>query len=109
MTAEINRINQVLPNTPAKKKTKEIHKWINPVFDYLKFYKFAHRGYVKDGITLLELAVWKANLEEKEADQFEREERRVTRGGRKRARKEILLTSGADVIIRNVFPFLKLE
>ena len=60
-------------------------------------------------MTLLELALWKANLDEYEANGVPaREGVRVTRGQRKRARKERRITSGANVIIKNVLPFLEL-
>ena len=109
MITEINRINQVLPNTPADEKTDAIHQWMNSVVDKMDYYKAEHYRHVKEGMTLLELALWKANLEDKEADQLEREGGRTTRGSRKRARKEISVTSGADIVIKNVLPFLKLE
>ena len=109
MTAEINRINQVLPNTAANEKTGEIQQWMDSVIDKMDHYKAEHCRYVKEGITLLELALWKANLEEKEADRLEREGGRLTRRSRKRARKEINVTSGAGIVIKNVLPFLQLE
>ena len=109
MTAEINRINQVLPNTRSSQKTEEIRHWMHSVLEKMDHYKAEHCGYVREGITLLELALWKANLEEKEADRLEREGRRLTRRSRKRARKEINVTSGAGIVIKNVLPFLQLE
>ena len=59
MNTEINRINRVLPNTPARDKTDEIRQWIYSVIDKLDHYKSEHCRYVKEGITLLELALWK--------------------------------------------------
>ena len=58
---------------------------------------------MNEATTLLELALWKANLDDNEEDEPEREEH-----SRKRARKEICVTSGADVVIKNVLPFLQL-
>ena len=109
MIAEINRINQVLPNTPAYKKTSVIQQWMQSVVDKMDHHKAEHCRYVKEGTTILELALWKANLEHKEADRLEREGGRTTRGSRKRARKEISVTSGAGIVIKNVLPFLQLE
>ena len=109
MITEINRINQVLPNTSAGDKTNEIRNWMDSVLDKMDHYKAEHFRYVKEGITLLELALWKVNLEEKEADRLEREGGRLTRRSRKRARKEINVTSGAGIVIKNVLPFLQLE
>jgi hypothetical protein len=56
--------------------------------------------------TQLELAVWKAKLDAREE--------RCSLEGRARVdiesmRRERRITSGADIIIRNVLPFLKLE
>jgi hypothetical protein len=63
---------------------------------------------LKEATTLLELALWKANLDDNNGDRLEREGARTTRGSRKRAREEICVTSGADVVIKNVLPFLQL-
>ena len=109
LSAEINRINQVLPTTPADEKTNEIQQWMESLLDKMDHYKAEHHRYVKEGITLLELALWKANLEDKEADRLERVGGIRTRGSRKRARKEISVTSGAGIVIKNVLPFLQLE
>jgi len=62
---------------------------------------------LKEATTLLELALWKVNLDDKEGG--EREGVRTTRGRRKRARKEICVTSGACIVIMNVLPFLVLK
>ena len=107
MRAEINRINQILPNTPWG-KTGEILRWMTSVMDKMDRYKAAHCRYVKEGITLLELALWKAKLGEKDYNSVE--------GGRNKAkvdaesvRKERRITCGADIVIKNVLPFLLLE
>ena len=65
MIAEINRINQVLPNTHADDKTDEIRQWLQLVAYRMNHYKTEHCRYVKEGTTLLELALWKAKLDEK--------------------------------------------
>eukprot|EP00985_Skeletonema_marinoi_P014725 scaffold7512_cov133-Skeletonema_marinoi.AAC.7 len=64
---------------------------------------------LKEATTLLELALWKADLNEKEEGLVEREGVRTTRGRRKRARKEICITSGASIVNKNVLPFLELR
>ena len=66
MIAEINRINQVLPNTRSEEKTEEIRQWMESLLDKLDHYKAEHYRYVEEGTTLLELALWKAKLDEKE-------------------------------------------
>jgi hypothetical protein len=58
-------------------------------------------------MTLLELALWKANLHDDVA--AAQDGVRVTRGRVKRARKDRCITSGASIVIKNVLPFLALE
>ena len=108
MTSEINRINQVLPTTPANEKTDAIQQWMESLLDKLDHYKAEHNSCVKEATALLELALWKANLKENWAEPIEMEGRKMTRG-RKRARKKFNVTSGANVVIRNVLPFLQLN
>ena len=108
MIAEINRINQVLPYTSVREKTDAIHQWMNSVMDKLVHYKLEHYRYVKEGITLLELALWKAKLDEKDDDSEEgRTEKAKVDAGSYRRNKRI--TCGADIVIKNVLPFLKLN
>ena len=57
MIAEINRINQVLPSTRPRQKTNEIKRWMDSVIDKMDHYKAEHFRYVKEGTTLLELAL----------------------------------------------------
>jgi len=64
---------------------------------------------LKEATTLPELALWKANLRYNMGGVVEKEGVRTTRGKRKRARKEICITSGASIVIRNVLPFLQLK
>eukprot|EP00985_Skeletonema_marinoi_P011259 scaffold5329_cov126-Skeletonema_marinoi.AAC.14 len=97
MKDEINRINQVLPDTSAAEKTAVIQQWIRAVIRRLDHYKVEHKALLKEATTLLELALWKADLNVKE-EGVEREGVRTTRGRRKRARKEICITSGATVV-----------
>ena len=107
MTGEINRINQVLPTLIYGQKTEEIQQWMRKVIHHLNQYKEEHRKLLKDATTLLELALWKANLDDNEGGRVDKEGFRTTRGSRKRARKEICVTSGASIVIKNVLPFLK--
>ncbi|KAK1742670.1 leucine-rich repeat domain-containing protein [Skeletonema marinoi] len=109
MKDEINHINQVLPNTDARRKTAEIKQWMGLVTRRLNHFKVEHKAMLKEATTLLELALWKADLNEKEEGLVEREGVRTTRGRRKRARKEICITSGASIVIKNVLPFLELK
>ena len=105
---EINSINQILP-TSAEEKSAEIRQWMRRVISQLDHFKAEHRKLLKEATTLLELALWKANLSDNNGCEGEREGVRTTRGSRKRARKEICVTSGANVVIKNVLPFLQLS
>ena len=108
MIAEINRINQVLPTIPADDKTGVIQQWMELVIDKMDNYKAEHCRYVKEGITLLELALWKAQLCETEESSVERKTKKA-KVDAESARKERRITCGADIVIKNVFPFLKLN
>mmetsp|Transcript_2100 Transcript_2100/g.3224 ORF Transcript_2100/g.3224 Transcript_2100/m.3224 type:complete len:106 (+) Transcript_2100:1-318(+) len=105
MMDEINRINQVLP-VNFREKTAAIQLWIQSAISQLDHYKAEHKALLKEATTLLELALWKANLDDNEG---EMEGVRTTRGRRKRARKESCITSGSSIVIKNVLPFLQLE
>ena len=110
MKREINRINQTLPTfIEGENKTAEIQQWMSTVISRLDHYKAQHHKLLKEATTLLELALWKANLDNNEGGLVEREGVRTTRGQRKRARKEISITSGASIVIKNVLPFLELN
>jgi hypothetical protein len=104
MNQEIDRINQVLPNTRFIEKTDAIRLWIRSVIDRMEHYKAEHNTLLKEDMTQLELVVWKAKLDEKEEAQAKKAKIDV-----KVVRKEKRITSGADIIIQNVLPFLKLE
>jgi hypothetical protein len=60
---------------------------------------------LKEATTLLELALWKANLDERM-----RESLKVKAGGGKvdlgNERNESRIKSGASIVIKNVLPFL---
>eukprot|EP00985_Skeletonema_marinoi_P008115 scaffold3618_cov121-Skeletonema_marinoi.AAC.3 len=108
MKEEINRINQVLPNTPADEKTATIKQWVDSVIDKIDHYKAAHHRYVKQALTLLELALWKVKLGEREENGAAGRSKKVKLDA-KSVRKEKRVSCGADTVIKNVLPFLKLE
>eukprot|EP00984_Skeletonema_dohrnii_P005412 scaffold1907_cov73-Skeletonema_dohrnii-CCMP3373.AAC.3 len=108
MKDEIDRINQVLPDTVAEEKTPVVQDWIRSVIRSINRYKAEHKSLLQEATTLLELALWKANLDDNEGGVLEQEGVRTTRGRRKRARREICVTSGASIVIKNVLPFLTL-
>ena len=109
MTAEINRINQVLPNTIPMDKTYEIYQWMEVVMDKIDHYKAEHCRYVKEGVTLLELALWKAKLRGGTEDSSVERQTKKAKVDSADARKGKRITCGADIVIKNVLPFLQLE
>ena len=108
MEEEINRINQVLPDSQRRDKTDEIMQWMDSVMDKMDHCKALHCRYVKEAITLLELALWKAKLAEKEENSAEGRTKKVKLDSES-VRKEKRITCGADIVIKNILPFLKLE
>ncbi|KAK1734224.1 leucine-rich repeat domain-containing protein [Skeletonema marinoi] len=108
MNEEINRVNQVLPGTHEQEKTPVVQDWMRSVIHRIDHFKAEHKALLKEATTLLELALWKANLDDNEGGVLEKEGARTTRGRRKRARKEICVTSGASIVIKNVLPFFTL-
>jgi len=64
MNDDIDRINQVLPNTLANDKTATIQQWMERVMRRIEHYKSEHYALLKEDMTQLELALWKANLNE---------------------------------------------
>ena len=107
MIAEINRINRVLPKAFANEKAALIRQWMESLLDKMEHYKSEHYRYVKEGITLMELALWKAKLDEKEEYAAEGKPHKAEDAESYRRDKRI--TCGADTVIKNVLPFLQLE
>jgi hypothetical protein len=110
MLERVNRINAILPYIPVMVKTTAIQVWIQSVTNRMEHYKSEHQILLKEAMTLLELALWKANLDKNNANDgvSYQDGVRITRGRIKRARKEKCITSGASIIIKNVLPFLQL-
>ena len=77
--------------------------------DKMDHCKALHRRYVKEAITLLELALWKAKLGEKDENCAEGRTKTANIIDAESVRKEKRITCGADTVIKNVLPFLKLE
>jgi hypothetical protein len=105
MIAKIDRINQYLPTTPAKEKTETIKHWMDSVINKMDHYKAEHHRYLKEATTLLELALWKAKLDE--FDCSLEPEAKKAKIDAESARKERRFTSGADTVIKNVLGFLE--
>ena len=113
MNEAIQRINQILPSTNQHEKADEIVQWIRSVISRIDHYKAEHRVLLKKATTLLELALWKAKLAGFTADDDKKcpventaKKAKIDVAG---TRKEARITSGADIIIKNVLPYLKME
>ena len=100
--AEIDRINSDLEDTPANHKTRAIEQWIESILERLNHYKTEHKALLKEAMTLLELALWKAKLEENGSN-MDAESNSIVR-------KRHRVTCGANIVIKkNVLPFLVLK
>lgn len=108
MNEELDRINRQLPNTPANEKTNAIRLWISSVMNRLEHYKAEHNRLLKEHMSNLALAVWKARFDDKEEDSAQNVQAKRATIDEESAREEKRITSGADIIIKNVLPFLKL-
>jgi hypothetical protein len=109
MNQEIYRINQMLLMTPCHEKVDSIMRWIRTVIDRMEHYKAEHYRVLKEDMTQLELAIWKAKLDEKDDDNSNQQvQTKKAKIDVESARKERRIKSGADIIIRNVLPFLQL-
>ena len=91
MNDETDRINRDLPNRAGYNKTATIQQWIERVLERIQDYKSEHYALLKNNMTQLELALWKANLLNVD-----------DAAARKRAR----VTCGANIIIPHVLSFL---
>jgi len=107
MKDEINRINQTLPTIPDQ-KTDTIQQWIRSVIRQFDHYKAEHIRLLKEATTLLELALWKAKIDEKEDSLGKVKAKRVKIDNQSK-RNERRITSGANIVIKNVLPFLELK
>ncbi len=120
MNDEIKRINQLLPNTPTGicftgpaplAKTAVIRRWLERVLLRIDHFKREHYKLLKQFTTLLELALWKAKLDEmvNVKDNIEMQAANMVINDDNSARRELRVTSGANIVIKNVLPFLALE
>jgi hypothetical protein len=93
MKDEIGSINRDLPNTPNG-KTASMRRWMETVIQRMDHYKREHYALLKNNMTQLELALWKANLPNVDAAV---------------SRQEARVTCGANIIIPHVLSFLNDE
>ena len=114
MSEEISRINMCLDGIDVgrspRAKSQVIKWWLQSIVHKMDHYKAEHCRYVKEAISLLELALWKTKLvgeTETSSVEIERQTKKVKVDG-KIARKEMHLMCCADIVIKNVLPFLQL-
>jgi hypothetical protein len=111
MEEEIDRINPLPKLRFGETRTQAIKEWITRVLQRMEHYKSEHKMLLKEAMTLLELALWKAKLLN------ETDERKCnvdvttikTNIDAEAARKEHRVTCGASIVIKNVLPFLALQ
>ena len=113
MNADIHRINKVLPESYSGMKTRVIQQWVQSVTRRLGHFKVQHSAIMKEAMTLLELALWKAKLDEKvdsiiNDDSLETKLLQLSIIEDEGTRRECRITCGADIVIKNVLPFLTL-
>jgi hypothetical protein len=112
MKEEIDSINQTIQGTPGVEKGAAIQQWIRSVLDKMEHYKAEHQILLKEAMTLLELALWKAKLLNEEGMQCEVEEAKKAKKAKtdkESARTEYRVTCGVNIVIKNVLPFLALK
>ena len=122
MNNEINQINRDLIIINRIEKTAAIRRWIARVLERMEHYKSEHYALLKNNTTQLELALWKANLDEEEEEKepeehppkkaklneelkdasSKEEAKTVIYADRQQAR----VTCGANIIIPHVLSFL---
>eukprot|EP00984_Skeletonema_dohrnii_P017564 scaffold8043_cov92-Skeletonema_dohrnii-CCMP3373.AAC.1 len=120
MRNTINQINSDLPATHLN-KTVAMRRWIEEVQDKIIHFKILHSMWLTRATTILELVLWKVKLEETEDDalQCKSKKAKINEGGSMglstnetrdyRYRQEKRIQCGADIIIKNVLSFLKLN
>ena len=110
MKGEITRINQVLPEAGAWTKTAVIQEWMRAVSRQINHYKAEHKKILKESTTLLELALWKAKIDENaEKESVEETKAKRLKPDTQGERRTQRITSGANIVFKNVLPFLELK
>ena len=91
--------------------TEAIRLWMRSVIVRVEHYKAEHYALLKEYMTQLELAVWKAKLDEDETSERDTLDGKSAKKAKidvESMRKERRITSGASIVIKNVLPFLQL-
>mmetsp|Transcript_27608 Transcript_27608/g.39531 ORF Transcript_27608/g.39531 Transcript_27608/m.39531 type:complete len:310 (+) Transcript_27608:100-1029(+) len=92
---EILRVNRVLPKLKDNRKLTKLHDWTESIYYKIESTKLVHNKNMKQALTSIELGLWKIKLDNDNV---------TSRNKRKRGQCRI--NCGADVVIKNVIPFL---
>ena len=125
MKAEIDQINQDLPLSRVRgvDKTTAIQEWMQSVLDSTEQYKVAHYAMLKECMSVLEVAVWRANIVEAEKErEIDNKKKKAVAATSSVSLEEILsetlkidnewsfrqaqLGGSIEVVIQNVLPYL---
>jgi hypothetical protein len=117
MNDEIDSINQDLPNTHSFDKTVTIRQWMETVIRRIEHYKSEHYALLKNNMTQLELALWKANQHKEEDEKHPAKKAKIEEPSSAKtvdanlpnvdaARQRARFTCGANLIIPHVLSFL---
>ena len=108
LRAKIDQINGTLLNYTIK--ARAIKRWMQiHVIPRMNHYKTEHYALLKEAMTLLELALWKANLDKKKSESLEEVKAKKAKIDAAIVRRGYRITSGAEIVIKNVLPFLLLK
>ncbi len=91
-------------------RTTAVVDWIDTIIQRVEFYRDIHQMLIKEALVILELALWKKSLNEVNKKDFSstEPETKKLKVDVDSVRKEHRVKCGADIIIKNVLPFLKL-
>ena len=113
MKDEIGMIYQVLATAPIDGKTAAARRWIRRVLARVKHFTNEHNRSLEESAALLELSLWRDNLNgEKIHDSkcsLDAKPNKRARIDVDSARQERRMTCGANIVVKNVLPFLQLK
>eukprot|EP00984_Skeletonema_dohrnii_P027758 scaffold17415_cov101-Skeletonema_dohrnii-CCMP3373.AAC.3 len=109
MKDKIESINGLLHPEGPEGKTMTLFIWLQHVQVDIDYYKLEHNNLLKESMSLLELALWKIKLDEKEESMLEvptTKKAKIGRKQKKTMRAQCRQECNATVVIENVLPFL---
>ena len=110
MKREVSSINRALPTLNAEGiQTDGIQNWIESVLRRLEHFKAEHYTLIREAMAILDLAVWKTMIDDENEYEDDSQRAKKVKMDMKAMRRERRVTSGADIVVKNVFPFLRLE